>query len=56
MSNPSAQATEPETRPDASTGAAMPERDYANDYAVYWQARSGYFDRAPEGGRNSDPP
>jgi hypothetical protein len=43
---------------DARAGPEVPadpadlERDYANDYATYWQARSGFFDRAPDGNRN----
>jgi hypothetical protein len=38
--------------PDAPADPSIPERDDANDYATYWQARSGFFDRAPDGNRN----
>jgi hypothetical protein len=27
----------------ASAGAPVAERNYANNYAAYWQARSGFF-------------
>jgi len=45
---------EPGAGLDALADLAMPERDYANDYATYWQARSGFFDRVPEGERAHD--
>ena len=48
-------AKKPQTGLDAPAGAAVQERDDANDYAAYWQARSGFFDRVPEGGQDPDP-
>ena len=43
----------------ASAGAPVAERNYANNYAAYWQARSGFFTlplepdqaRHPQGGQ-----
>jgi hypothetical protein len=45
-------ARQPRTGVDAPADPPWTERDDANDYATYWQARSGFFDRAPDGHRN----
>lgn len=34
----------------------VPERNYANDYAAYWQARSGFFTPASPADRNRQRP
>ena len=45
-------ANNPRTGPDAPADEAMTERDDGNDYAAYWQARSGFFDLVPDGHRH----
>ena len=34
---------EPGTNVNRPVAPRVPERNYANDYAAYWQARSGFF-------------
>ena len=33
----------PETNVNEPAALHVPERNYLNDHAVYWQARSGFF-------------
>jgi hypothetical protein len=42
------QARQSRTGLDAPVDPATPGRDDSNDYAAYWQARSGFFDRVPD--------
>ncbi len=47
---------EPVKQPETDADPATPERDDTNDYAAYWQARSGFFDRVPDADPNPNPP
>ena len=43
---------EPETNVNGPVAPRVSERNYANDYAAYWQARSGFFTPASPADRS----
>ena len=47
---------EPETNVNGPAAPRVLERHYANDYAAYWQARSGFFTPASPADRNRQRP
>jgi hypothetical protein len=40
------------TGSDEPANEAVTDRDDCNDYATYWQARSGFFDLVPDAHRH----
>jgi hypothetical protein len=47
---------EPETNVHQPAAPRAPERNYDNDYAAYWQARSGFFTPASSADRSRQRP
>jgi hypothetical protein len=45
---------EPDTNVHGPAAQLVPERNYANAYAAYWQARSGFFTPASSADRSRE--